>query len=155
MKVAVTKPDVLAPEVTDENAVSILNSLLSNVYRSVDFRKEEDIYDRLATSVSGNLLSNIYLQHRKSMLVAQAGGAQARVKDIEILDVDVRRIEDRPLSLLLCATWTAAGTVGHWGHLHVRKNRYKANLTVEPVDGAWKISELELLEETRIIGEAY
>ncbi len=150
MRVAVTKPAALAPEVTDENAVSILNSLLKNIYRSFDFRKEEDIYDRLATSVSGNLLSDIYLQHRKSMVVAQAGGAQARVKDIEILDVDVRRIEDRPLSLLLHARWTAAGTVGHWGHLHVRKNRYRADITVEPLDDAWKITALELLEETRV-----
>jgi hypothetical protein len=50
----------------------------------------------------------------------------------------------------LHAAWTAAGTVGHWGHLHVRKNRYTDDITVEPVAGAWKISELELLEETHI-----
>lgn len=150
MKVAVAKPAALAPEVTDENAVSILNSLLKNIYRSFDFRKEDDVYDRLATSVSGNLLSEIYLQNRKSMVVAQAGGARAKVKEIEILDVDVNRINNRPLGLLFHATWTAAGTVGHWGHLHVRKNRYNADITVEPVDGAWKITALEMLEETRI-----
>jgi hypothetical protein len=48
------------------------------------------------------------------------------------------------------AKWTAMGTVGHWGHTHTRKNRYEANITVEPVDGAWKITDLELLEEKRI-----
>ena len=42
------------------------------------------------------------------------------------------------------------GTVGHWGHIHMRKNQYEANINVEPVDGAWKITELELLEEKRI-----
>jgi hypothetical protein len=45
---------------------------------------------------------------------------------------------------------TAMGTVGHWGHIHTRKNQYEANITVEPVDGSWKISSLELLEEKRI-----
>ena len=150
LKVAVAKPAALAPDVTDENAVSILNSLLNNIYRSFDFRKEEDVYDRLATSVSGNLLSEIYLQNRKSLVVTQAGGARARVKEVEILDVDVNQLDDRALGLLFHAKWTAMGTVGHWGHIHIRKNQYEANITVEPVDGAWKITDLELLEEKRI-----
>jgi len=150
LHLAVAKPAVLAPKMPDKNAVTVLDSLLNNIYRSFDFREEEDIYDRLATSVSGDLLSEIYLQHRKSMVVSQAGGAQARVKAIEILDVDVSHPDDRGLSLLFRANWTAMGTVGHWGHIHSRKNQYEANITVEPVDGAWKITGLELLEEKRI-----
>jgi len=46
--------------------------------------------------------------------------------------------------------WTAMGTVGHWGHIHTRINQYDANIIVEPVDGIWKITGLELLEEKRI-----
>ncbi len=42
------------------------------------------------------------------------------------------------------------GTVGHWGHVHVRKNKYDAKITVEPVNGAWKIIGMELLDETRV-----
>ncbi|MDX2497992.1 MAG: hypothetical protein QNL11_08845 [Desulfobacterales bacterium] len=42
------------------------------------------------------------------------------------------------------------GSVGHRGHIHIRKNQYEADITVEPVDGAWKITSLELLEEKRI-----
>ena len=42
------------------------------------------------------------------------------------------------------------GTVGHWGHIHTRKNQYHANINVEPVDGTWKITRLELLDEKRI-----
>jgi hypothetical protein len=150
LKVAVAKPAVLAPKMTDANAVTVLNSLLKNVYRSFDFREEEDVYDRLATSVSGNLLSDIYLQNRKSLVVTQAGGARARVKEVEILEVDVNRLDDRPLGRLFHARWTATGTVGHWGHIHMRKNQYEANISVEPVGGAWKITDLELLEEKRI-----
>ncbi|MBW2327604.1 MAG: hypothetical protein JRF45_14265 [Deltaproteobacteria bacterium] len=150
LKVAVAKPAVIAPKMTDKEAVSVLNSLLKNIYRSFDFREEEDVYDRLATSVSGDLLSEIYLQNRKSLVVTQAGGARARVKEVEILDVDVNHLDDRSLGLLFHTKWTAMGSVGHWGHIHIRKNQYEANITVEPVDGAWKITGLELLEEKRI-----
>ena len=150
LKVPVARPSVMTPNVTEKNAVSILNSLLKNIYRSFDFREEEDVYDRLATSVSGDLLSDIYLQNRKSLVVTQAGGARARVKEVKIQDVSVKNLDDRPLALLFHSKWTAMGTVGHWGHIHTRKNQYEANITVEPVDGAWKITVLELLEEKRI-----
>ena len=150
IKVGVAKPAALAPKMTNEQSVAVLDSLLKNIYRSFDFREEDDVYDRLATSVSGDLLSEIYLQNRKSMVVTQAGGARARVKQVEILDVAVNNLDDNPLGLLYRAKWTALGSVGHWGHIHIRKNQYDANITVAPVDGAWKITDLELLEEKRI-----
>jgi len=149
-KLPVKRPVAVAPKIDEANAVVVLNSLLKNIYRSFDFRDEEDVYDRLATSVTGELLSDIYLQNRKSLIVTQAGGARARVKEVEILDVDVNHLEGRPLGLLFRARWTAMGTVGHWGHIHTRKNQYEANISIEPVDGAWKITNLELLEEKRI-----
>ena len=150
LKVSVARPSVLAPEMSDKKAVAVLENLLKNIYRSFDFREEEDVYDRLATSVSGDLLSDIYLQNRKSLVVTQAGGARARVKEVKIQEVKVSPLKDRPLGLLFHAKWTALGTVGHWGHIHTRENQYDANITVEPVDGAWKITNLELLEERRI-----
>ncbi|MEE9122143.1 MAG: hypothetical protein V3U56_12805 [Syntrophobacteria bacterium] len=150
LKVAVAKPAAMAPKMTDKKAVVVLDSLLKNIYRSFDFREEEAVYDRLVTSVSGDLLSEIYLQNRKSLVVTQAGGARARVKEVEILDVELKHLDERPLGLLFHAKWTAMGTVGHWGHIHMRKNQYEANITVEPMDGAWKITDLELLEEKRI-----
>ena len=150
LKVVVAKPAALAPQMTDKDAVAVLNSLLKNIYRSFDFREEEDVYDRLATSVSGELLSEIYLQNRKSLVVTQAGGARARVKEVEILDVDVKPLDNHHLGRLFHAKWTATGTVGHWGHIHTRKNQYEANISVAPVDGAWKFTDLELIEEKRI-----
>jgi hypothetical protein len=150
LRVSIARPGVMVPEITDKEAAVVLSSLLKNVYRSFDLREEEDVYDRLATSVNGDLLSDIYLQNRKSLVVTQAGGARARVKEVEIQDVNVKRLKDRPLGLLFHSKWTALGTVGHWGHIHTRKNLYDANITVKPVDGAWKITGLELLEEKRI-----
>jgi hypothetical protein len=149
-KIAVARPSLMAPDLSQKEAVVILDNLLQNIYRSFDFREEEDVYDRLATSVNGNLLTDIYLQNRKSLVVTQAGGAQARVEEVKILDVNVNRLNGSTLGLVFHAKWTAMGTVGHWGHIHTRENQYEANITVEPTDGAWKITGLELLEEKRI-----
>lgn len=148
--VSVARPAAIAPKINDKETVVILESLLKNIYRSFDFREEADVYDRLATSASGDLLTDIYLQNRKSLIITQAGGAQAKVKEIEIQDLSVEPQDDRPLALLFHSKWTAMGTVGHWGHIHTRKNQYEANITVEPVEGAWKVTALELLEEKRI-----
>ena len=150
LQVTVGRPAAMAPKLTDGEAVTVLNSLLKNVYRAFDFREEEDVYDKLAVSVTGALLADVYLQSRKSLEVQRAGGAQAKVKEVEILDVSVDDAPDRPLGLSFKSKWTAFGTVGHWGHIHSRKNQYEALITVEPMDGVWKITGLELLEETRI-----
>ncbi len=149
-RVAIGRPAIIVPTMTDQEAVRILDSLLKNVYRAFDFRQEEAVYDRLATSVKGDLLSDIYLQNRKSLIVTQAGGARARVKEVKILDAKIEQKQERGLGLLIRARWTALGTVGHWGHIHTRENMYDANVKVEPVDGVWKITGLELLEEKRI-----
>ncbi|MGB6033077.1 MAG: hypothetical protein WBH55_09595, partial [Bacteroidota bacterium] len=103
-----------------------------------------------ATSVHGNLLSEIYLQNRRSLVVTQAGGAQARVKEVEIVKANRNHADGNPLKMLFHANWTAMGSVGHWGHIHIRKNQYEANIAVEAVEGSWKITDLELLEEERI-----
>ncbi len=150
LKVSVARPAALTPKMNDQQAVTVLESLLKNIYRSFDLREEEDVYDRLAFSVSGDLLSDIYLQNRKSMVVTQAGGARARVNKVNIQAVEVSPLKDRPLGLMFHAGWTALGTVGHWGHIHTRENQYEANISVEAVGGVWKITDLELLEEKRI-----
>lgn len=134
----------------EEEASIVLHSLLKNVYRAFDFRQEEVVYDKLALTVSGDLLSDIYLQNRKSLEIQRAGGAQAKVQNIEILGVTVESSDKASKALDFNASWTALGTVGHWGHVHARKNQYEAIVTVEPVDDAWKIIGLELLEEKRV-----
>ncbi|TNF96123.1 MAG: hypothetical protein EP297_10665 [Gammaproteobacteria bacterium] len=149
-QVTVSRPAVFIANMSNDEALDTLQSLLKNVYRAFDFREEEDVYDKLALSVSGDLLADIYLQNRKSFAVKKAGGAQAKVKDVEILEVDAKRLEDKRLAYAIKAKWTASGKVGHWGHIHLRKNYYDAVVTIEGIKGRWKITGLELLEEKRI-----
>ena len=149
-QISVAKPAVFVQSLTDEEATAILHSLLKNVYRAFDFRQETEVYDKLALSVEGDLLADIYLQNRKSFAVKKAGGAQAKVQEIEVLSVHTESLSDRSAAFVLKGKWTAMGTVGHWGHVHTRKNQYEARVTVEPVEGYWKITGLELLEEKRV-----
>jgi len=150
LQVSVAKPAALVKNLNDKEATVIVSSLLRNVYRAFDFRQEEDVYDKLALSVEGDLLADMYLQNRKSFAVQKAGGAQAKVKEVEILEAHSEPLKDHPRAFAITSQWTAMGTVGHWGHVHVRKNKYDATITVEPVNGAWKIIGMELFDETRI-----
>ena len=54
------------------------------------------------------------------------------------------------IGFIATCTWNVRGSVGHWGHLHERTNQYEARISVKPVDGEWKIVDLELLQEERI-----
>jgi hypothetical protein len=82
--------------------------------------------------------------------VQRAGGAQAKVKSVDILSASAERADDGDLAYRIRGNWTATGTVGHWGHIHVRENLYDAEIRVEAVDGKWKITGLEIIEEKRI-----
>jgi len=144
------RPTALLIGLSDDESKLIMHSLMKNVYRSFDFRDESDVYDKLALSVLGDLLEEIYLQNRKSFAVKKAGGAQARVKEIEILEAQAAPLSSAGKGFGLKAKWTAQGSVGHWGHVHTRKNYYDAMVNVQVIDGHWKITGLELLEEKRL-----
>lgn len=149
-RMTLARPPAIAAELPPDQARELLQLLLKNVYRAFDFRDEEDVYDKLALSVSGDLLADIYLQNRRAFSIQKAGGAQARIKSVEIQQAVAKRVDDRPLAYAIKADWTAQGTVGHWGHIHTRRNRYNAVVTVEAVDDSWKITGLEVLEEQRV-----
>ena len=139
-----------ASQFSSEDGRVILDSLMKNIYRAFDFRDEENVYDKLAICVSGEQLADLYLQQRRSLVVEQAGGAQAKVEEVAIEDVEISKSSQHDGALDLRAQWTAMGKVGHWGHIHSRQNRYDAIVTIKPVAGAWKVVDLELLEEKRI-----
>ena len=139
----------LPSRMTDEKAEEMVAGLLHNIYRAFDFRGEEAIYDVLDRSVSGDLLTEIYLETRRGLELASQGGARAKVKDIELLEVESRPLEGSQ-GIAARTRWNVAGSVGHWGHVHTRTNQYEADLTIEPVDGLWKLTNLTILQEERL-----
>ena len=128
----------------------IVDGLLTNVYRSFDLRNEEAIYDRLAVSVTGDQLEEVYLENRRALELENRGGARAQVDEVEVLDVrSVRR--DGNGGFRAEAVWTVSGSVNHFGHVHYRQNRYDAALDLLPVEGTWKIRQIEILDERRVL----
>jgi len=134
----------------EAHARQIVAQLLKNVYRSFDFREEHDVYDKLASSVHGKLLETLYLQNRQTQLRAQAGGARTKVQHVEITDTQVAMINSGSPVYHIDTHWMIQGSVAHWGHVHQRQNRYQARLAIEPIDGLWKLTQFELIDEQRI-----
>jgi len=135
--------------VSQREAEDILHSLLRNTYRAFDQREEGMIYDVLARSIQGELLQKIYLQTAQALSLDALDGTRVKVTDLSVTVDKVQGLSARQ-GFLAEGQWTALGTVGHWGHAHQRVNRYRAKLTVEPVDGAWKLSAVEIIEEKRM-----
>ena len=131
-----------------QQAEEVLHALLYNVYRAFDHRDESLVYDRLALSISGDLLTDVYLQVRRSMELENQGGARVKVDEVEVLEVGEQESTKPGLAYRCC--WTAAGSVGHWGHIHRRINQYDAVITIEPMDDVWKITAIDLREEQRV-----
>lgn len=147
--IEVSNPFGGSQALTDEETASVCGDLLRNVYRAFDYREESDIYDVLARSTEGELLTDVYLEMRKALELENQGGARARIQNVEVLSTDSTALDGGPGFFTRC-TWNVAGSVGHWGHMHTRRNQYQAELTIEAIDGQWKITGLELTSEVRL-----
>ncbi|MDJ1008445.1 MAG: hypothetical protein QNJ13_11535 [Paracoccaceae bacterium] len=121
-------------------------ALLLVVYDAFGRTEEEDIYDTLAGVAGGDALEDLYLERVGAMAGGGLDEADQTIHEVKLLTSSVTA---RPGALVIDASWQVIGTVGHAEHLHVRGNTYSADLTVAPVDNAWKITDFELLDVNR------
>ena len=135
---------------SSEEAAPTIHALLYNVYRSLDFRDEEIVFDRLAQSLSGDVLERVYLEMRKGLRLENQGGARVRVREVELLEVIPSEAQEAG-TLSYRTKWNATGSVGHWGHTHMRTNLYDAQITLARIEDRWKIADIEILEEERVL----
>ena len=142
-------PGADAAPISDEDASSVAQSLLQNLYHAFDYRGESRIYDVLDRSVSGDLLTRIYLETQQSLTLASQGGARVKVKAVEMLDCQTEQAAGNGSFKANC-NWNVTGSVGHWGHIHQRKNQYHADFVIQAVDGQWKIINMQVLSEERL-----
>ncbi|MEL6961088.1 MAG: hypothetical protein AAGL89_19320, partial [Pseudomonadota bacterium] len=121
-------------------------ALLLVVYEAFGQSQEDEIYDTLASVTHGDALEYLYLERVGAMKGGGLEEVDQTIHEIKLLDTQVTRDDS---ALLIDASWQVIGTVGHAEHLHVRGNTYSADLTVTPVDGAWRITDFELLDVSR------
>ena len=142
-------PGTPGAQVTDAESSAVLAGLLHNTYRSFDRREDELVYDRLARSVSGALLQQAFLEIRRRMELENQGGARVKVRGVRLLSSETKPLEAMQGFAGTC-TWDVVGSVGHWGHVHQRANRYTADVRVQAVDGVWKLTRLDVTDEQRM-----
>lgn len=134
-----------------EEVDEIVYSLLRNTYHAFDYRDESAIYDTLEKSIEGDLLEDVYLEIRNSLEVENVGGARVRVYEIALREAKMLEMSSHSgKSFRTHSEWVTIGEVTHWGHTHERTNKYEAEITVDAVEGTWKLANLELLNEERI-----
>jgi hypothetical protein len=153
----VTNPVAGPVRISDADATRVFTALHRNLYRALEFHQESEIYDALAFSVHGDLLRETYLNMRKGLEMQEQGGAVARVRQVDMLEghvgpppsIQSNASPDEQGFTYRCR-WNVAGTVEHWGHIHERTNQYEAVFTVEPIDTAWKVTDIEPIDEQRV-----
>ena len=129
------------------NRTEVLRSVLANIYRAFDFRNDEEVYDALASSVEGNLLREVYLRIKRTLLMAEQGGAVSHVTGVEVLSAAPN---GKRGTTTFETIWRVMGVTEHWGHVHQRISEYRAQLTFGSHDGFWKLEQFQLLDEKRI-----
>ena len=102
----------------------------------------------LEKSVSGELLTDLSLAPPPGLELANQGGARVKVKTTEVSNAEL--VERDGNRLTIASAWNVSGSVGHWGHIHQRSNGYRANLEISEINGVWKLTGLEILEEQRL-----
>lgn len=121
-------------------------ALLLVVYEAFGETKEDAIYDTLASVTHGEALEYLYLERVGAMRGGGLDEVDQTIHEIKLLNTRVGRENS---ALVIDASWQVIGTVGHAEHLHVRGNTYSADLTVSPVEGAWRITDFELRDVNR------
>lgn len=123
----------------------IAPAMLSVVYTAFGETEEASIYDGLAEVAAGAALEQLYLER----LGAMAGGGLDPDQTIHEMELLSLTAQSRGDVVAMDAKWRVLGTVGHAEHMHVRGNAYSAALTLEPVDGVWRLTGFALTDVDR------
>lgn len=156
-RVTFASPMEPIPKVATDKAEAVFKTLHKNIYRAFDYHADSDIYDALAKSADGAFLETLYRQINQSLKMQEQGGAISRVTDVNWETVNPETLFDSQdqttqdeRSFAVQSTWTVEGTVEHWGHIHTRTNQYQAVFYLEPIEGNWKLTGMNLLDEQRL-----
>lgn len=149
-QMVIPHPTKEAPLPTPPEQNKIAEVLLRNIYRSFDYLQDADVYSALSRSADGDYLEKLYLQIKKGLILTEQGGAHSRVRNVHWLESEPTSHLMRAQSFSLSVKWEITGTVEHWGHIHTRRNAYRAELEVKAVDDEWKLVDLEVLDEDQV-----
>lgn len=137
---------VLSPAAFREESYQIVPEMLAVVYRAFAETQEDEIYDSLAQVSAGDALETLYLERLGAMVGGGLDEADQELHAMELAGLSSRQEGE---TFRMNVTWRVVGTVGHATHMHVRGNTNAADLTIAPVDGAWRITSFDLTDVDR------
>lgn len=149
------RPQTTPPPAADE-ARQVLQALLAGMYRALDHRDDEAIYQALEQVAHGPLLRQLHLEHRQALSMAHLGDAVAAVQAVHLdhigpLQALPPAAGDPPAATAAPgfsgeAEWTVDAALSHWGHHHERQLRYRAIFDIRAIDHHWRLTSLALRE---------
>lgn len=124
----------------------IVPEMLAVIYNAFAETREDMIYDGLAQVAAAGALEALYLERVGAMVGGGLDEGNQELHDMELVALSSRQ---EGTGFMMNVKWQVVGTVGHATHMHVRGNTYAADLTIAPVDGAWRMTRFDLLEVDR------
>ncbi len=129
-----------------EESIQIVAQIAANLHNALREREESGLRDALAPSVSKEKLDAILPELRRALAIEVQGGGTARVDRID--DIVVKNVESLGTgsAFQILAEWSAEASAGHWGHFHRRRIRFSALMELMPVENAWKLIGLTVID---------
>lgn len=139
-----------ARNLTETETKRVLQGLLLNTYRAFILENDDEVYAVLSRSVAGDFLEQVYLQNRETFRTGASKGTLSIIDRLDIKSIESMTHRHNG-TINVVVNWDAYGTVKHLDHIHYRCNTYKAGVTLIPVNDYWKISKVELRDESRVV----
>ena len=135
-----------------DDARRVVSSVLFDTYRAFNLRDEEEVFDRLADSVTGDLVEDLYLDSRRRLNAGTRQGTEVTVRDVEVVEIGepTQRVAGTNTVSYDCR-WVVTSRVRHLQHIHHRQNIYGGVLTLTVDGDRWKIADVELTSEDRVV----
>jgi len=139
-----------APSTTE--AMLIMDRLLTDTYLAFNLKDENEAFDNLETNLSEDLVADVYLDSRRRLTAGTRQGATVTVKDVSVISLDSAKSDMMGgQSFTFPCKWVVTARVKHLKHIHDRQNIYLGELTIGIEDDRWKIVQLVLKSEERVI----
>lgn len=145
-----------SPPAPPSQADHLVADLLHGTYHAFNLTDEAELYDRLSQSVTGTLVADLYLDSRRRLRAGTAEGDEVTVREVALLD-----LHQAPLAASMAGTesgeaafrasWRVTARVRHLQHVHERQNLYAGTLRLRMEDGRWKLADVVLTGEERIL----
>jgi hypothetical protein len=132
-----------------DEAVSaqIIKAALDNVHAAYLEKREPQLTRALSMVVAEEGATEVRTELNRALAIKVAGGGTARVTAIEDLTAtDISALDGRA-GFRTLAQWTAQASASHWGHLHVRRIRFRALMELTEIEGVWKIAGMTVLDK--------